>query len=416
MSQHDSRTRAAVAAGAVSTTAGFAAGIALLAVVSLLAIPVMITAAGPRGWAAVATGQAVGAVAALMIAYGWGTTGPARVARARGRQRLTEFAESLTVRLTLVLPLGGLAAAVAAAVAVSHPGLAALGAASAASVGLTANWYFVGTRRPYRLLALEMVPRAAGTLAGIAAVRAGAGAEAVLGGQLAGMAAAVLASGTWIVSSTPERRGWWRARRGLLEVLARQRHGVFASTATGLYAALPIVLVGLLAPGAQPAFAVLDKVAKQVASAVSPVVTVLQGWVPGGPDAGLRRRAARAVAAAALAGGSLLLGAVLAGEHLIRWLGGGRIAVPGTAVLLLGLVMGTAVVGAVLTRAVLVALGELPLMTGATLAGSVTGLALVALLAGPWGLMGALTGVLAGHMVKVAGGLTGLRRRAGGPR
>lgn len=256
-----------------------------------------------------------------------------------------------------------------------------------------------------------MVPRAAGTLVGIWAAGSGGGVAAVLWGQLAGMALGAVCAASWILSG-PRPTGWWHRRRRLRTVLVEQRHGVSSSALTGLFAALPIVLVGLIAPAAQPAFAVVDKIVKQVASAVSPVGTVLQGWVPAGPPARVHRRARAATALATVAAVILAGLALVAGRRFVGWLGNGQITVSTGAIALLAVVLAAALLGAVLTRAVLVALDRLATMTRANLIGTVVGLVVVAAAVGPWGVEGALTGMLTGYALKVVLGLTGARSRA----
>ena len=54
----------------------------LLSIVSvLIVIPSIITVGGPRGWAAVAIAQGIGAATALIVMGGWGVVGPTKVAQ-----------------------------------------------------------------------------------------------------------------------------------------------------------------------------------------------------------------------------------------------------------------------------------------------------------------------------------------------
>src|SRR6478609_611747 len=92
---------------------GYSISMVLLAVASLVAIPAMVHASGAAAWGAIAAGQSIGGVAAVIIAYGGGLSGPAVIARADAGGRLKEYLESVAVKLSLCLPIGGAAFAVA---------------------------------------------------------------------------------------------------------------------------------------------------------------------------------------------------------------------------------------------------------------------------------------------------------------
>ncbi|MBK5249136.1 MAG: hypothetical protein JJE50_06830 [Actinomycetales bacterium] len=397
-----------VATTGLSQMFGFGLSMALLAVVSLLAIPAMVAASGPRAWASIATGQAVGAVAAVVIAYGWVVTGPARIARGDSSNRPVEYAESLSARAIICAPVAAAACGIAALVVRDHIGLAVLGALSAASIGMTASWYFVGLSKPYLLLALETAPRVAGTLVGIALMRQGWDAAAGLWGQLSGILLGVVLCSTWILGSRLAR-GSWRSRRPTARVLHEQRHGVLSSAVSSLYSALPIVIVGLVALPAQPAFAVLDKLQRQISAAISPFVTVLQGWVPRGRGLALVTRVRVALVVTVVAGLALAAGLLLVGPVLVTWLGNGQIRVPFGAIALMAAVLAVGLVESVAARACLVAAGRMDYMARVTAVGAVIGLAMVVVLASQWGTVGALWGVLAGLVLRVALLLFGLR-------
>ena len=89
-------------------------------------------------------------------------SGPAAVATADALGRRTEYWESLRTRGASAFRYRRLRRG-AMLVVQTSPGLAALGAISTATIGLTASWYYVGTGQPYRLLFLETVPRVLGT-------------------------------------------------------------------------------------------------------------------------------------------------------------------------------------------------------------------------------------------------------------
>lgn len=396
----------------ISRVGGYAIGTVLLAAASLVSVPAMIDASGPQAWGSIATGQAVGAVAAVVLAFGWGVAGPARIARARTSPvRHREFVESITTRAVLAVPVMGAGMAVAYLVVPHHALLAALGALSASSVGLTLNWYFIGLSRPFLLLTLETAPRVVGTLLGVMAMALGGhGAAAGIVGQLGGMLTGVALSAVWIMATNRDVRSEALANRPLKVVVAANLNGVASSAVSQLYNAVPIVIVGLVAPAAQPSFAVLDKLHRQIASGQAAYVTMMQGWVPRASDGRLRSRVRSALRLTGV--GALVLGLCVAafGEWLLTWLSDGQLGFTFVEVVLLGAVVAVGLLGSVLARACLPALDELALMARATAVGAVMGIALVALLAPGLGSVGALTGVLAGYVVKVILALVGVRR------
>ena len=153
--------------------AGFGLSTVLLALASLAAIPAMVAASGAVAWGAIALGQAVGAVASLVVSYGWAVSGPSTIARSNASVRRREYADSVRVKLALLLPGAASAALVAAVIAPHKASFAVVGAISTTAVALTSNWYFAGLARPYVWLLLETLPRVGGTATGIALMKFG---------------------------------------------------------------------------------------------------------------------------------------------------------------------------------------------------------------------------------------------------
>ena len=381
--------------------AGFGLGMALLAVATLLAIPTMIKVSGADAWAAIATGQAVGSVGAVLIAYGWVVSGPAAIATADATGRRTEYWESLRARLAICLPIIAGCVVVAVLVVQNGQGLSALGSISTATIGLTASWYFVGTGQPYRLLLLETVPRVIGTTLGIVLMDIFGTAAAGLLSQLAGMFVGVLACSVAILTlppaqgssgpaatADPDRVGVPATRGVLQRGLHDLRRGSHRHRRVGQ-------------PSALPAYAVLDKIQKQIGAAISPFVQVFQGWVPragrrrpqssGQDGADLRRRAG--------AGVGVFLAVI--GRPLIGWLGGGQIEVQTLSIILMAVLIALNMIESVLSKACLVPLGQIAMVAKITLYGSICGLALTAVAAWKLGVNGALGGLIIGLLLRL---------------
>jgi O-antigen/teichoic acid export membrane protein len=394
----------------MNTILGYSISMVLLAVVSLAVIPAMVVASGPAAWGMIAAGQSIGGVGAVVVAYGWGLSGPASIARADAQTRLTEYAESVGCKLLIFFPVAILVSSVAWAVGRDYAVFATAGALSTASVGLTANWWFVGRAQPYRLLLFETVPRVAGTGIGILFMVTGSSALVGVLWQLIGMVAAFVACTVWILKPWRLRELRALPRRSAGRVLASQRQGVTSTVLSSVYSSTPIVIVSLVAPGAQPVYAVVEKVQRQVIVGLGPFVTVLQGWVPRAREQELDRRASWGLAAAAACAGALsgLMLAVAPG--LVGWLGGGQIHPSFLTLVLMSLITGVSLIESVVSKACLAALRRIDVVTRATAIGSLVGLPLVAVGAAFWGAEGALSGILTGLVLRLVLELLGMRR------
>ena len=384
---------------------------ALLAVVSLSAIPAMVDASGPVAWGMIALGQSIGGIGASVISYGWSLSGPAFIARAGERERQTEYAESVSAKLLLFVPVAAAAGGIAWLVGRDFALFAVAGAVSMAATGLTANWYFIGMVQPYRLLVAETAPRVLGTIIGIVLMSSGASALVGVLMQLAGMFSAFLISS--IVISAPSRRLGALERRPVLSVLVAQRLGVSASVVSSLYVALPIVVVSLVAPTVQPVYAVVEKVQRQVVVGLGPFVTVLQGWIPRGRPEALHGRVRQGLVAAVVSSAVLAVFMLAVAPELIGWLGGGQITPSFLTLAIMSLIIGTSILEAMVSRACLSALGRLDLAARSTAIGSIVGLPLVGFGAIFLGAPGALGGILVGLAVRLSLELIGLFRSLG---
>lgn len=375
---------------------GFGLSVALLAVSSLLLIPAMVAAGGQQAWGSIAVGQTIGAVAAVLIYFGWGHTGPAMVARADAPAARQEFADSLRTRLVLFVPVAAVACGLAALVSPSHRMLGVVGCLSAAAVGFTADWYFVGSRRPYAYLALETVPRVLGTVVGIVLLTGGASVIAGPLCMLGGMLLAFAATSWWVLRSGESGA----ERRTVRQVISAQRHGVGSGVGTSAYSALPLVLISLVAPGIQPAYALVDKLQRQLSVALGPVVSVVQGYVPRRDPAVTARRARQALLAGALFC-LVLAGAVLvAAPWLFAWLGAGQVQPPVEVMAIMAVFVGLNVWESILARAVLAAFDRLDVVARGALISVLVGLPLVVAGALWLGLIGAFAGLLIGLAVR----------------
>lgn len=372
---------------------GFGLSVLLLAVSSLLLIPAIIVAGGQTAWGSIAVGQSIGAVAAVLIYFGWGHTGPARIARVGSAEVRREFAESVKTRGALMVPVGAVASAIAALVAPDHPVLAIVGCLSAAAIGMTSDWYFVGRRQPYLYLIVETLPRVAGTVAGVVLLNAGA---SVAVGPLCVLAGMLLAAGVSTAVVLLPRHGERLPLRPLRVILRTQRHGVASGIGSAVYATAPLVLVSLVAPGIQPVYALVDKLQRQLSVALGPVVAIVQGYVPRPEPRETVRRARAALWGGAAFCAALFAAVLVAGPILLRWLGAGEVQPPFAAVLVMSAYVALNVWESFLARGVLASYDRLAAVARGTVVGSAVGLPLVIVGALAAGVVGALLGLVAG--------------------
>jgi O-antigen/teichoic acid export membrane protein len=259
------------------------------ATVTLVTIPILIGEAGADAWAALAVGQAVGTGAAILIGFGWGTTGPTEVAKADAAGRVRIYSESFRARVLLAVPFITAAAVVTVFLTRFASLEASLNAIGFAATGLLAGWFFTGVARPYALLVLDTLPRVVGAAAGATAVVFGAPLLAFPLLQMAGILLGVIASTKHVLGS---HRGLFfeAGRPPVLQVIRRQSHGVVLAIVSASYAAVPAAVVAVVSPSGLPAYALVDKLLRFATTAFAPVLQVLQGWVPTGSPADVRRK------------------------------------------------------------------------------------------------------------------------------
>ena len=366
-------------AKATTTRLGlYGASVVLNGAISLITIPIVIAMAGADPWASMATGQSIGNSIGVLVLFGWGLTGPATIAMASVDKRPGLFLDSLFSRITLLLPLILIQALVTMAI-VPHAKFVAFVAGLAMTLaGVSANWYFTGEGRPGRFLLLDTVPRVLGTVTGLLLVVL---TDDLLFFALAQLAGSLLAL---FVSCRAIFRGQaldFREAARLRNIVARlseQRHGIVA---TGLYAGLTpaiLAIVAVTAPVSLPLFVLADRLAKFVGMAASPLIQVVQGWVPAARGAELVRRislsARVTLALSVLAGAAYAALLPLFSELLTH----GQVAVDTSSAIAFGIVAASWVLSPYLTNVALMAVGQVRVIAFSATVGVPLTLALVA--------------------------------------
>ncbi len=391
----------------VRVTIGYGIGMIALAGVSLVMIPTMVTTSGPEAWSSAAIGQAVGAIGATVIGYGWGLTGPAMIATQEPDRWRACYLESLRLKLSISLPVITTASLISAWTAPANLSFAVAGCISASMVGLSTEWFYVGINRPFWMFVLETLPRVLGGLAAIATMSLGwLGADRALLIQAAGVLAGVCISTFAIYRITSP---WASRERGprapIFELLKRHRAGVVSQSMASFYNAAPIAVVGSLSPGSLPVFAVMDKALKQIITVMQPGVTAIQGLTPNA-DSSRRLKNVRESLLLSAAVSALLIALVVSvGGAFLAWLSAGMIEFSLGLVALLSINCGLLLFDSFLSRGILSAIGRSDTIARVTTVGVVLGLTSVAFLTPHFGAYGAVIGFGIGVSSRVLGHL-----------
>lgn len=372
--------------------AGFTVLPAIAAVSPLLVLPAVARVAGPDGWSSAIAGEAIGTFAAIAVAYGWTTIGPALVATAKddvARGRL--YREALVVRLATALVVLPLTSALIWLVAT--PGfelLAVLMGLQGALIAMSFTWFAVGLGRPGAIAFYDAIPRLVAAMIAALAIIVFGTLEIY---PLSGIAVTVVGTGlyTWrVLRRYPATWPRWRdASR-----LARSGAPVALNDAAlGTYSAVPTPLVTVIYPGVPAAgFASADKLLKLGQFLPLTLANALQSWTAevSGPERGRRLRSA----IAAHAGLGVLGWVVFAtlGPFVSALLFGPAAAATADVVITLGFAFALYSVRTSMTRHLLFPEGAARTVMNATLVGTAVGIPTMIALALLWGPAGAAVG------------------------
>lgn len=268
------------------------AGLPLLAsLASFILLPIIARVGGTPAWNSLAVGQAVGAIAAIVIGLGWPLTGPAQVASASLESvRRRHYAVSFVTRtLMFVCTVPLMALALTLTSGISQFRVAFLMACAQAAAGLTPAWYCIATGHAGRIAKYDVVPRMLATL-GVIPLLFSTGEIYLypLALLLLGLAGTL-----WFNKDHTERSDF----KGLtFPVILREIWGLRAGSgitmAAGAYASTPVLVVQFAASAAGlAAFVSAEKLYRIGQLATAALGNSLQGWVSEyGADHSARRR------------------------------------------------------------------------------------------------------------------------------
>ncbi|KRC60461.1 hypothetical protein ASE14_05425 [Agromyces sp. Root81] len=392
----------------VRATGGYGASVVVSGIVSIAVIPAVIILAGADAWAAIAIAQAVAGFAFVIAVFGWGVTGPTRVAALPSEQRGGYYLGSLVSRGWLTLLVTPPSIVLAALMQPDYVLLVALTVTSGIIAALGAGWFFVGERSPTRFLLLDTLPRTVGTIVGAGALMLTHDAVWFAGVQGAGaLCATVLSS----ISILRRYRGWRLDLRPVpaFRRLRGQTPEVAMSATSAVYVNLPIIVVQLMLPQAVATFALAERIMRLALYSTRPIVQMAQGYVPATPPEEQLRRARLVVKAALVLG---LLGTAaytLLGPWIGDLLSGGELSIDLALAASFGLALGALLASQLTGFACLTAFERTRTLAVSTIAGAVVGGILLVPLAFLIGLPGVALAMAAAELAVLAVQLHALR-------
>jgi O-antigen/teichoic acid export membrane protein len=258
---------------------GAFAGLPLLSSLApFLLLPYIARVGGEGTWNALAIGQAVGSLAAILVALGWTLSGPARVAGTGDpalRRRL--YAMSLLTRLVAFAVCLPVLAGVAAVNGGGHFWETFLMAAAQASAGLSPAWYCIAVGDARLIARYDVLPRIIATIVCIPVLLAT--------GLIILYPAAILAGGllgTYFFTRRHSKREDYAHLHAVpvLKEIWALRAASGTTMAAAAYAATPVLVVAAAAlPSGLAVFVSAEKLYRIGLMAVGALGSSLQGWV-----------------------------------------------------------------------------------------------------------------------------------------
>lgn len=383
-----SHAQSTVGAAALARRITAFAGVPFLSLLApFIFLPVLARHAGADVWVAIALGQSVGGIAALVSGLGYSTLAPPFVAVASIEERRRLLATSLHVRV----PVWSVAALIAVIVAASlapeaNRAEAATMAGAMSLAGLAPTWFWIGVGRAMPILWSEVLPRMAATLAATGLLLLGAGPiwYPIL------LAIAMIVGPAVVYSRIASAELVDVDRDGVIGVLRQHPPALIAEIAGGAYNALAVAVVTSVAPVAQAArFVSGDKAYRFGQYSVSALGNALQGWVVEAGPARMGRRLRVVIALHLSVGVAGLVAMGVGGPWLTTALFGTDVAVGeatalGFGVAILGITLGTA-----FGRIGLITIGARKAFMSCVVGASIVGVTGLLVGASLWGASGA---------------------------
>lgn len=264
--------------------AGFSGSAMIAGLSSILTIPLLVSALGAEQWAHVAAAQSLGTILAVLVQLGWGATGTAEVATLEHNRQFEFYSRSVLYRtiVFLLCTLGVGAWVLICAENGTTPSLEPLVVIGFAGTGLSANWFFVGTKRAVAMLKFDALPRALLTVLGsVGSLLTNTSLPYATGIVLAAIV-------PFLLSSVVIARNYESEVSSYLQKPRVQDRGPLVGQLPGLataiiattYKQLPLLLLIGIAPNAAAPFALVDRIFKFAMAGLRPISQLLQATIP----------------------------------------------------------------------------------------------------------------------------------------
>lgn len=353
--------------------ASFALTVGVGTIVGLISIPVITGIAGAQLWAVQAMAQSVSIMFGILVAFGWGTTGPSMVAAADKAVRPQLFLDSLVSRGYLFLIAAPAMTAVMIVLQPAHILLVVLASIAYLLPFLGGNWYFIGEAKPKRLFIFDALPQFSGTLVGLAVLALTREIVWLVATQLLFNLLALTLTCRVIIQPSQTKIVPNFSLRQAFGRLAHQRHGVVTAATGSLYVNLPLVAVNLFLPAQLGIYLMADRIFRYGVLALSPLLQFIQGWIPEGGRENLRHRLLRSAQVAPLFGLLGGMGIFLLAPVASEVLSNGLVVFPGSLSAAVGLMFFSVAVSQILGLACLVSVGQGKILVQSTVLGAVCG-------------------------------------------
>lgn len=265
-------------------------------IISLIAVPIIISRTGNFQWGVQASIQSAAQLFGVLVAFGWGTTGAAQVATTPEVDRSQFFVDSLVSRLYLAILAYPVMVLVMGLLNPAFLPLVFVGSAAYLMPFLGASWYFIGEAKPSRLFRFDALPQTTGLAVSVLTMIITHSLVATVATQLIFNTCGVALSAVVVVrtTTTPVRFDW--SISSAFRRLKGQRHAVETSAASSLYVSTPLLVLNAFHPSAMSLYAMGDKLFHFGLTIFAPVLQFIQGWMPeGGTEDNLAYRIRQAI-------------------------------------------------------------------------------------------------------------------------
>lgn len=345
---------------AAKTKAWYLAPTVVNGVASIASVPLLIMFVGASGWAEIALGQAVGLFGSVFVALGWPVVGPALVARCTPDEQYRQYLLSIWSRLIVAV----LVTLVTLAVFIFFwPDRSVLLWTAIATnlLGCASSWYFLGIDDPRGLFWRDAVSRSAGTGFGLFGVAVTSHGEMFPLGVFLGIVLSVLLTYRKV---RDRRTGTSPSRLTVQEVLGSirsQRHGLSTNALFIALSSIALPLTAVVGGQVFVAFAVLDKVQKQLVTVALPLTQLITGRMAGdlGRGAKVLETANRTLSSIIVSGALLCAVMIPLGPLAVEVMSVGSVEIDGWQTMIMALAVGLAFIVQCIPVAVMAPISKL---------------------------------------------------------